>query len=58
LAGSEEERQPGGNYYFNQLNKFGPGYLRLVFTALDNQAVTLPTASSLPEEVVRKLVEL
>jgi Zn-dependent peptidase ImmA (M78 family) len=46
---SEEERQPGGNYYFNQLNKFGPGYLRLVFTALDNQAVTLPTASSLLE---------
>lgn len=53
----EEEQQTGGNYHFNQINKFGPGYLRLVFAALDNQAVTLPTASALLEGVKVKRFE-
>lgn len=53
----DEEQQTGGNYYFNQVNKFGPGYLRLVFTALDNQAVTLPAASSLLDGVKIKYFE-
>ena len=53
----EHEQQTGGNYHFNQINKFGPGYLRLVFAALDNQAVTLPTASALLEGVKVKRFE-
>ena len=54
---SEEERQPGVTITSTRLNKFGPGYLRLVFTALDNQEVTLPTASSLLEGVKVKNFE-
>jgi Zn-dependent peptidase ImmA (M78 family)/DNA-binding XRE family transcriptional regulator len=53
----EEEQQTGGNYHFNQINKFGPGYLRLIFAALDNQAVTLPTTSALLEGVKVKRFE-
>ncbi len=43
----EDGGRDGGNYYLNQISWFGPSYLRLVFAALDNQAVTLPAASSL-----------
>jgi len=37
----------GGGYYLNQIVDFGPGYIRLVFDALDANAVTYPTASGL-----------
>lgn len=40
-------RRRGGDYYVNQIAGLGPGYIRLVFAALDNQAVTYPTASTL-----------
>lgn len=37
----------GGNPYRTQLGRLGPAFTRLVFTALDNQAVSSPAASSL-----------
>jgi Zn-dependent peptidase ImmA (M78 family) len=37
----------GGNYYRNTIANLGPRYVRLVLTALDNQTVTYPTASTL-----------
>lgn len=37
----------GGNYYRNTIGRLGPGFVRLVFSALDNQALTYPTASTL-----------
>ncbi len=52
-AGRSEQiqQQTGGSYYVNQVARFGPGYLGLVFAALDNQAVTLPAASALLDGV-------
>lgn len=44
---STPRRSGGGDYYINQIAGLGPGYIRLVFDALDNQAVTYPTASAL-----------
>jgi hypothetical protein len=35
----------------NQIARFGPGYLRLVFSAIDTQAITLPAASTLLDGV-------
>jgi Zn-dependent peptidase ImmA (M78 family) len=52
--GDDEEEKPeqgGGSYYVNQIARFGPGYLRLVFSAMDTQAITLPAASTLLEGV-------
>jgi Zn-dependent peptidase ImmA (M78 family)/transcriptional regulator with XRE-family HTH domain len=46
-AAAGERRRGGGNYYLNQIASFGPGFIRLVFSALDSQAVTYPTASAL-----------
>jgi Zn-dependent peptidase ImmA (M78 family) len=40
-------RGDGGDYYLNRIVDFGPGYLRLVFDALDSNVVTHPTASRL-----------
>lgn len=40
-------KRTGGDYYLNQIAGLGPGYIRLVLAALDNQAVTYPTASTL-----------
>jgi Zn-dependent peptidase ImmA (M78 family) len=37
----------GGNYYLTRLGRLSPSFTRLVFTALDSQAVSSPTASSL-----------
>lgn len=37
----------GGNYYWNEIGRLGPGFIRLVFTALESQAVTYPAASGL-----------
>jgi Zn-dependent peptidase ImmA (M78 family)/transcriptional regulator with XRE-family HTH domain len=42
-----QSRSAGGDYYINQIAGLGPGYIRLVFDALDSQAVTYPTASAL-----------
>jgi Zn-dependent peptidase ImmA (M78 family) len=39
----------GGNYYRNMLGHLGPAFVRLVFSALDNQALTYPVASGLLE---------
>ncbi len=37
----------GGNYYRTQLGRLGPSFTQLVFSALDDQALTYPVASSL-----------
>jgi len=47
----DENRQTGGDYYKNQVARFGPSYLGLIFTAVDTQAVTLPAASALLDGV-------
>lgn len=47
----EEEGGSGGSYYLNQVARFGPSYIRLVFAAVDTQAVTLPTATTLLDGV-------
>lgn len=47
----EDDRARGGSYYPNVVAAFGPGFLRLVFAAVDRQAVTLPTASQLLDGV-------
>jgi hypothetical protein len=41
------QRSGGGDYYWTQIGRLGPSFIRLVFTALDSQAVTYPAASSL-----------
>jgi len=45
------QEQRGGDYYVNQVARFGPSYLRLVLTAIDTQIVTLPAASALLDGV-------
>lgn len=55
--GDDDEGDGGGSYYFNQIARFGPGYVKLVFSALDSQAVTLPTASALLDGVKVKNFE-
>lgn len=55
--GDEEEDDSGGSYYVNQVARFGPAYLRLVFSALDTNAITLPTASTLLDGVKVKNFE-
>lgn len=45
------ERGAGGDYYRTQIGRLGPAFIRLVFTALDSQAVTYPAASSLLDGV-------
>jgi Zn-dependent peptidase ImmA (M78 family) len=42
----------GGDYYRTQIGRLGPSFIRLVFSALDGQAVTLPAASRLLETKV------
>jgi Zn-dependent peptidase ImmA (M78 family)/transcriptional regulator with XRE-family HTH domain len=44
-------RGGGGNYYRSQLARLSPSYTRLVFSALENQAVTYPAASGLLDGV-------
>ena len=39
----------GGNYYRTQLGRCGPAFARLVFSALQSQALTYPAASGLLE---------
>jgi Zn-dependent peptidase ImmA (M78 family)/transcriptional regulator with XRE-family HTH domain len=43
----ERPRGVGGDYYRTQIGRLGPSFIRLVFTALDSQAVSYPAASSL-----------
>jgi Zn-dependent peptidase ImmA (M78 family) len=46
--GDRSSRSPGGgDYYLNQIAGLGPRFIRLVFSALDSQAVTYPVASGL-----------
>jgi Zn-dependent peptidase ImmA (M78 family) len=45
------DRGGGGNYYWTQIGRLGPSFIRLVFTALDGQAITYPVASSFLEGV-------
>jgi len=47
----DETSSSGGSYYLNQVSRFGPGYLGLVFAALDAGTITLPTASTLLDGV-------
>ena len=49
LRGQETVRaaRGGGDYYLNQIAGLGPRFIRLVFSALDGQAVTYPVASAL-----------
>jgi len=42
-----DDGEGGGNYYSTQIGRMGPAFIRLVFNALENQAVTYPGASSL-----------
>lgn len=44
-------RGSGGDYYWTQIGRVGPAFVRLVFNALDSQAVTYPAASSLLDGV-------
>lgn len=37
----------GGNYYLTQIARLGPAYTHLVFDALDSQAITFSSASTL-----------
>jgi Zn-dependent peptidase ImmA (M78 family) len=53
----EDESSRGGDFYKNQVAKFGPAYLRLVFSALDSEAVTLPAATNLLDGVKVKRFE-
>jgi Zn-dependent peptidase ImmA (M78 family) len=46
-ARGPRERGGGGNYYWTQLARLSPAYTRLVFSALESQAVTYAAASSL-----------
>ena len=41
------ERSQGGNYYLNIISRLGPGFIDLVFSALDIQIISYPEASSL-----------
>jgi Zn-dependent peptidase ImmA (M78 family) len=41
------ERGSGGDYYWTQIGRLSPAFTRLVFNALDGQALTYPAASSL-----------
>ncbi len=55
---SDEDDGPrGGDYYKNKIARFGPGYLGLVFSALDSQAITLPMATGLLDGVKVKNLE-
>ncbi|MDQ3933198.1 MAG: XRE family transcriptional regulator [Actinomycetota bacterium] len=42
-----DARAGGGDYYRTTIAQLGPAYIRLVFSALDSQAITYPSASSL-----------
>jgi Zn-dependent peptidase ImmA (M78 family)/transcriptional regulator with XRE-family HTH domain len=43
----DQAERRGGDYYWNEISRLGPAFIRLVMSALDNQAVSYPTASSL-----------
>jgi Zn-dependent peptidase ImmA (M78 family)/transcriptional regulator with XRE-family HTH domain len=45
------ERGSGGDYYRREIARLGPSYIRLVFSALDGQAITYPAASLLLDGV-------
>ncbi len=45
--GREGAAAGGGDYYRTTIAQLGPAYIRLVFSALDTQAITYPSASSL-----------
>jgi Zn-dependent peptidase ImmA (M78 family)/transcriptional regulator with XRE-family HTH domain len=48
MRGAEGSKPPGGgDYYRNKIAGLGPQFIRLVFSALDSQAVTYPVASGL-----------
>jgi hypothetical protein len=44
---SPSRKAGGGNYYYATIGQLGPVFIRLVFSALDSQAPTYPTASGL-----------
>jgi Zn-dependent peptidase ImmA (M78 family) len=48
---SPYHRGSGGDYYWTQITRLGPSFIRLVFSALDGQAITYPAASSLLDGV-------
>lgn len=48
----------GGNYYRTQIGRLGPSFIRLVFSALESQALTYPTASSLLKVKVNNFEKL
>jgi Zn-dependent peptidase ImmA (M78 family)/transcriptional regulator with XRE-family HTH domain len=41
------ERRPGGDYYRRQIGRLGPGFISLVFSAVETEALTYPAASRL-----------
>ncbi len=48
---ADTQRGGGGDYYGRTISRFGPTFIRLVLSALDSQAVTYPTASTLLDNV-------
>lgn len=49
---------PGGDHYRTKIARLGPSYIRLVFEALDSQALSYPVASGLLNEKVNHLPTL
>jgi Zn-dependent peptidase ImmA (M78 family) len=58
IAAEVGERESKGNYYRNKIAWLGPGFIRLVFDAVDGQAVTLSNAAGLLEAKVDHFAEL
>lgn len=48
----------GGNYYTTQIGRVGPSFIRLVFSALENQALTYPMAAGLLDVKVNNFQKL
>lgn len=57
-ARAPKQRRGGGTYYRNKVAWLGPSYINLVFEALDLQAVTYPTASTLLDAKVNHFYKL
>lgn len=48
----------GGNYYSTTVARLGPSFIRLVFTALDSEAVSFPVASGVLGVKVNNIAKL
>lgn len=57
-AARADKKASGGNYYSNMVGRLGPTFIELVFSAVDRQALTYPTASGLLGVKVNHFAEL